>query len=210
METELWKDRRRALSLFPVSCEIEERFSIFVELLGRWRQKINLISEPAFSSVWTRHLVDSVQIHFISPPTVSWLDIGSGAGFPGIVLAMQLASVKGGIVHCVESDQRKSAFLREVVRAVCVPAIVHSISIQAINVSALGGVDGVTARAVAPLDKTLALADRWIRGGALGIFPRGQSIVAQMRNINLDPQFHMEFIPNILDASASFLRLQYA
>lgn len=209
MEFELAKDRQRALSLVPVSRETEERFNIFVKLLARWRQKCNLISEAAFASVWTRHLADSAQVHFISPKTVTWLDIGSGAGFPGIVLAMQLAPVKGGIVHCVESDQRKCAFLREVARSVCAPAIVHSIPIQTISVSVLGVVDGVTARAFAPLGRTLVLAGDWLKAGALGVFPQGESIMMQMQNISLDPRFHVEIIPNTLDASASFLKLQY-
>jgi 16S rRNA (guanine527-N7)-methyltransferase len=210
MEIELAKDRQRALSLVPVSRETEERFNTFIQLLSRWRQKVNLISDTAFASVWSRHLVDSAQIHFISPPTIKWLDIGSGAGFPGLVLAMQLAPIKGGVVHCVESDQRKCAFLREVARAVCVPAIVHSTSIQAIDATALGVVDGVTARAVAPLSRTLALANDWLRAGTLGIFPRGQSKAGQIQNMSLNSsrRYDVDYLPNILDASASFLRLQ--
>ena len=204
---EVARDRQTALGLIPVPRETEERFDLFVQLLGRWRGKINLISEATYAYVWTRHIADSAQIHLISPTAIRWLDIGSGAGFPGIVLAMQLAAVKGGLVHCVESDKRKCAFLREVARAVCAPAIVHSIPIQSIHAPALGTVDGVTARALAPLTRTLNLAQHWLRAGTSGVFPRGQSAATQTETIHPRSKLKLDLIPSIVDVSAYFLRV---
>jgi 16S rRNA (guanine527-N7)-methyltransferase len=207
-EGEAAGDRERGLALVPVPRETEECFDIFVRVLARWRKKINLISEATFASVWTRHIADSAQIRLMSPTTIRWLDIGSGAGFPGIVLAMQLAAVRGGMVHCVESDRRKCAFLREVARATCAPAIVHSIRIQSITASALGTVDGVTARAFAPLIRTLDVAQHWLRPGTLGVFPRGRSVAKQIEYIYPYSKLHLESIPSIVDVSASFLKVR--
>jgi len=201
------KDRQSALSLISVSRETEERFDVFVRILTRWRQKINLISETGFASVWTRHIADSAQIHLMVPTTIRWLDIGSGAGFPGIVLAAQLAAVKGGVVHCVETDQRRCAFLREVARAACVPAVIHAIPIQLLNASELGGVDGVTSRAVSPLTKTLDMAESWLRSGTPGIFPCGRTAAVHVHPISNHSHFRIESIPSIIDPSSSFLRV---
>ena len=114
---QLADDRRAALRLVPVSRETEDRLATFVELLDRWRHKINLISNSTFPSVWTRHIADSAQLMALAPQAKRWVDMGSGAGFPGLVIAIQLADVPGAIVHCIESDGRKCAFLREAARA---------------------------------------------------------------------------------------------
>ena len=76
----------------------------FVALLDRWRRKTNLISNSTFASVWTRHIADSAQLLALAPHARRWVDMGSGAGFPGLVIAIQLADVPGAIVHCIESD----------------------------------------------------------------------------------------------------------
>ena len=83
----------------------------------RWRKTTNLIAESTFQSVWTRHIADSAQLLALAPDARRWVDMGSGAGFPGLVIAIQLAGVPGAVVHCIESDRRKCAFLREAVRA---------------------------------------------------------------------------------------------
>ena len=110
---QLADDRLAALRLVPVSRETEDRLAIFVELLDRWRHKTNLISNSTFPTVWTRHIADSAQLKALAPEAKRWVDMGSGAGFPGLVIAIQLADVPGAIVHCIESDGRKCAFLRE-------------------------------------------------------------------------------------------------
>ncbi len=128
-----------------------------------------------FPSVWVRHIADSAQLIALAPAAKRWLDMGSGAGFPGLVLAIQLADVPGAIVHCIESDQRKCAFLREAARATGAAARIHPIRVEVIEPDALGPVDAVTARAFAPLPLTLKLARPWIERGAIAVFPRGES-----------------------------------
>ena len=107
--------RRCASSLFHVKQGTASRpLSISSPAGG---SKTNLIAESTFPSVWTRHIADSAQLLALAPGASRWVDMGSGAGFPGLVIAIQLADVPGAVVHCIESDQRKCAFLREAVRA---------------------------------------------------------------------------------------------
>ena len=99
----------------------------------RWRKTTNLIAESTFASVWTRHIADSAQLLALAPGARRWVDMGSGAGFPGLVIAIQLADVPGAVVHCIESDQRKCAFLREAVRATGAAATIHPKRVEAID-----------------------------------------------------------------------------
>src|SRR5271170_6161560 len=155
---QLADDRRAALRLVPVSRETEDRLAIFIELLDRWRHKTNLISNTTFPSVWTRHIADSAQLIALAPEATRWIDMGSGAGFPGLVIAIQLAEVPGAVVRLIESDQRKCAFLREAVRATAAPATIHATRVEAVDPSSFEPVDAVAARAFAPLPLTLKLA----------------------------------------------------
>jgi 16S rRNA (guanine527-N7)-methyltransferase len=201
-------DRQKGLALPPVSRETEERLDIYIRLLARWRKSTNLISDHALTSVWTRHVADSAQIKLINPRAIRWLDVGSGAGFPGIILAIQLASVKGAEVHCIESDQRKCAFLRDAARATCVPVTVHSIRIQSLRISAFGAIDGITARAFAPLSRTLEMARGWLEVGAVGIFPRGKTAVPQLQQDYLSSNYCIEVVPSVVEPSAAFLKVR--
>src|SRR5208337_4631942 len=139
-------DCQAAFGLVPVSRETMERFAVYVALLTRWSTVNNLTSETSLGAVWTRHIADCAQLNLAAPAARRWVDIGSGAGLPGLVLAMQLADVPGAFVHCIESNQRKCAFLREAARATSSPAIVHPIRVQTVDPDRLGPVDAVTAR----------------------------------------------------------------
>jgi 16S rRNA (guanine527-N7)-methyltransferase len=204
----LAKDRAEARLLVPVSRETEERFAVFVDLLARWRKTTNLISEASFPSVWTRHVADSAQIPALAPGAKRWVDLGSGAGFPGLVLAIQLVGVPGAVVHCVESDQRKCAFLREAARATGAPAQIHPQRVEALDAKQLGPVDAVTARAFAPLPLTLKLAKVWIDSGAVGVFPRGRSAEDQLEALARDPAYAIEMLPSAVDSEAAILRIR--
>lgn len=205
----LGKERLSVLPAVPVSRETAERLYAFVDLLGRWRSKNNLLSDDTFFSVWTRHIADSAQILSLAPGAKRWVDIGSGAGFPGMVLALQLADVRGAVVHCVESDPLKCAFLREVARATCCPAVVHSARIQSMNALSLGRVDGITARAFAPLSPTLDLASQWLANYAVGVFPRGRSLIKQFVTFRPLPHHQIEIVPSIVDSSAAMIRVRF-
>src|SRR5271166_1273795 len=160
-------DRRAALRLVPVSRETERRLASYVDLLIKWRRSTNLVSTSTLASIWTRHVADSAQLLALAPSAKRWIDMGTGAGFPGLVIAIQLADVPGAVVHCIESDRRKCAFLREAVRATGAAATIHPERVEAIEPSSLEPVDAVTARAFAPLPPTLKLARPWIMRGAV-------------------------------------------
>jgi 16S rRNA (guanine527-N7)-methyltransferase len=201
-------NRRLALRLVPVSRETEDRFAAFVDLIARWRKTTNLISESTFASVWTRHIADCAQLLALAPAAKLWVDMGSGAGFPGLVIAIQLAGVPGAIVHCIESDQRKCAFLREAVRATGAAATIHPERVEAIEPSSLEAVDAVTARAFAPLSRTLELARPWIMRGAVGVFPRGESAKDQVAALSEASAYEIEALQSVIDTKATILRVR--
>jgi 16S rRNA (guanine527-N7)-methyltransferase len=205
---QLADDRRAASRLVPVSRETEDRLAIFVELLDRWRQKTNLISNSTFATVWTRHIADSAQLSALAPDAKRWVDMGSGAGFPGLVIAIQLAGVPGALVHCIESDGRKCAFLREAVRATGAAAAIHPQRVEAIEPESLGTVDAVTARAFAPLPLTLELARPWMARGAIAVFPRGESAKDQIAALPEAWAYAIETLQSVVNPKAAILRIR--
>ena len=202
------RDRAAGLRLVRASRETAERLDVYVDLLGRWRRTVNLVSEASFASVWTRHIADSAQILHLVPGARRWVDMGSGAGFPGLVIAIQLAHVQGARVHCIESDRRKCAFLREVVRAAGAAAEVHAERVEAVAALGLGPVDAVTARAFAPLPATLDLAKVWLDSGAVGAFPRGRSAREQLESVAHAQTYAVEVVPSVVDKEAAILLIR--
>src|SRR5579862_5228454 len=123
-------DRARALTLTPVSRETVARLDRFVGLLLEWQQRINLIAPSTEPILWTRHIADSLQLIPLAPEARIWVDLGSGGGFPGLVIACALADKPGARVHLVESSTKKAAFLREAARATGAPAHIHTVRIE--------------------------------------------------------------------------------
>jgi 16S rRNA (guanine527-N7)-methyltransferase len=198
-------DRRAALDLLAVSRETAERLSLFVDLLGRWRNVTNLISAGSFDDVWLRHIADSGQLLDLAPQARRWVDLGSGAGFPGMVLAIRLAGQPGAEVHLIESDQRKCAFLREAARATGAPARIHCARIESIASDSLAPVDAVTARALAPLPIVLDFASVWLIRGAVGVFPRGRTGEAQLHALPGPLDLRFETVASRIDVRAAIL-----
>jgi 16S rRNA (guanine527-N7)-methyltransferase len=108
----LASDRAEALRLTPVSRETEARLDRYVDLLLDWQAKTNLVAPSTLPHLWTRHIADSLQLLTLAPSAKIWADLGSGGGFPGVVLACALAENAGGMVHLVERNAKKAAFLR--------------------------------------------------------------------------------------------------
>jgi 16S rRNA (guanine527-N7)-methyltransferase len=205
---QLAADRQAALRLVPVSRETGDRLAAYVDLIGRWRKTTNLIAQSTFGSVWTRHIADSAQLLALAPGAIRWIDMGSGAGFPGLVIAIQLAGVPGAVVHCVESNRRKFAFLCEAVRTTGAAATIHCRRIEAMKPSSLGPVDAVTARAFAPLPLTLKLARPWMERGATAVFPRGESAKEQLAALPQASDYAIEALPSVIDKKAAILRVR--
>jgi 16S rRNA (guanine527-N7)-methyltransferase len=171
-------DRRTGLALVPVSRETEERLAVHVDLLRRWQRVKNLVGPSTLQQVWTRHVADTAQLVDLAPEARRWVDLGSGAGFPGLVIAILLHGKPGAHVDLIESNERKCAFLRDVVRATGAPAQVHCGRIEAVVPLLDGAVDVVTARALAPLPMLLGLSQTLLGRGAVGMFPKGEEELA--------------------------------
>ncbi len=158
-----------------VSRETSERLDIFASLLLRWNARINLIARSDEPHLRSRHIADSLQLAALIPAnTQRATDLGSGAGFPGLILAI----ATGVFFDLVESDQRKAAFLREAIRATAAPAQVHAKRIEAVG---LAPAALVTARALAPLSTLLALAAPLLDAGGVCLFPKGENAEEELR-----------------------------
>ena len=177
---DLSPDRAQALALTPVSRETLQRLDLFVELLLLWQQRMNLVSASTLPQLWTRHIADSLQLSPLAPDARVWADFGSGAGFPGIVIACELAGKTGAMVHLIESNSKKASFLREVVQRLELPAAVHWVRAEDFAETCAEAIDVVTARAVAPLKVLCDQAFPLIGRGALGLFPKGQHVDAEL------------------------------
>jgi 16S rRNA (guanine527-N7)-methyltransferase len=173
---DLTSDRAHALSLTPVSRETSERLDRFVELLLTWQCTTNLIAPSTIPHLWTRHIADSLQLLALAPDARVWIDLGSGGGFPGLVIACALVGKPGAAVHLVESNTKKAAFLREAQRVTDAPAIIHAERIETFAASFEGPVNVVTARALAPLNVLLEQSFPLLgKSHAIGLFPKGQN-----------------------------------
>ena len=180
LDAALASDKIAALKLAPVSRETEARLDRYVALLLEWQAKTNLVAPSTLPHLWTRHIADSLQLLALAPTAKRWADLGSGGGFPGIVLACAMAEIPDGVVHLVERNAKKAAFLREAVRITVSPGVVHLAEIGD-NVDRITGcVDCVTARALAPLHQLIGLAEPLLREGARALFLKGQDIESEL------------------------------
>jgi len=166
---------------FGVSRETLERLETYEALLKQWQRTINLVAPSTLSDIWHRHFADSAQLLALAPGAERWLDLGSGAGFPGLVLAILLAERGHGRVTLIESDTRKAAFLAEVARRVGVAVDIQGTRIEKSATQAkLGPVDVVTARALAPLPRLLELSAPYFSGPTMGLFLKGREVEAEV------------------------------
>jgi 16S rRNA (guanine527-N7)-methyltransferase len=187
-------DKSVALGLTPVSRETEKRLDRFIDLLGQWQTKTNLVAPSTLPHLWTRHVADSLQLVDLNPMATGWIDLGSGGGFPGVVLACALAEQRGAVVHLVERNAKKAAFLREAIRVTSSPGVVHLSEIGDIVDTVEDRIDCITARALAPLDLLLGLAEPLVRKGAKALFLKGQDVDAELTEAtkywNIRPLLH--------------------
>jgi len=176
------EDRARAVVLCgdSVSRETWARLDAFVALLIERQQRMNLIGASTIPQLWTRHVADSLQLLRLAPSARVWCDLGSGAGFPGLVIACALAAEPRARVHLVESIRKKADFLTDCAKALGLAVLVHNQRIEDFTRASRVAFDVVTARALAPFDKLLTLANPLLKTGALGLFPKGQDVEAEL------------------------------
>jgi 16S rRNA (guanine527-N7)-methyltransferase len=188
-----------------------QRLEVYAALIQKWQKAINLVAPKTLPELWSRHFLDSAQLLEHAPAnTQRWLDLGSGGGFPGLVIA----ALSDAHVHLVESDQRKSAFLREAAWAMNVAATVHVKRIEAVEPAqlhaAMGGAPQViSARALAPLSDLIGLAHPLVGEGTIYLFPKGRTAedeLTEARRYWTIPT--ADKLPSRTDPEASILRLQ--
>jgi 16S rRNA (guanine527-N7)-methyltransferase len=165
--------RAEALAQFPELKSVERELAIYEDLLRRWQAKINLVAPNTLNDVWLRHFADSAQVVAALPKAHRWADIGSGAGFPGLVTAILVKDRPGAMVHLIESDQRKAAFLRAVSRETGAPVTIHAERIEKALPPLAGEIDAISARALAPLERLLVMVNQPLKKGAKAVFLKG-------------------------------------
>jgi 16S rRNA (guanine527-N7)-methyltransferase len=157
-----------------------KRLQIYADLLEKWQHAVNLVGKSTLDDLWIRHFADSLQVSEAAPDARRWLDLGSGAGFPGLVTAIKYAQDPSAKVHLIEADRRKCAFMQTVTRATSAPAIVHCGRIEDVLPTLAERIDAVSARALAPLSVLVQYAEKFIEQGATGIFPKGKLFAAEL------------------------------
>jgi 16S rRNA (guanine527-N7)-methyltransferase len=195
---------------FSVSRETICRLVTYEALLKRWQKTINLVAPSTLKDVWHRHFADSAQIWALRPESAkSWLDLGSGAGFPGLVLAI-MAAEHGGTQHAlVESDNRKAAFLREAAREAGVAVDILCTRIETSEIRAkVGEVNCVTARALAPLPRLAQMAAPYFASGTVGFFLKGREVAAELEEAARTWDFKHELKPSVTDPEGRVLLLK--
>jgi 16S rRNA (guanine527-N7)-methyltransferase len=198
---------------FHVSRETVARLAVYADALRQWQTAVNLVAPSTLDALWHRHFADSAQLVPLAPAARDWVDLGSGAGFPGLVAAVlladapkpladhQQAGLRPARVTLIESNMRKCAFLREVVRRT---QIAGSLSVDILSTriemfatqASLPPPDVVSARAVAPLDKLFALAAPLFASSTVGLFLKGRDAAAELQAAGNLWNFQAELVPS--------------
>lgn len=189
-----------------VSRETFEKLELLERELRRWQAIKNLVGPATLDQIWERHIVDSLQLLDLAPGARTWLDLGSGAGFPGLVLAIAGAD-RGLRVHLVESNSRKCAFLRHIVRLTGSAATVHEARLETVIPGFVGKADVVSARALAALAQLLDWTAPLLKAGTIGLFPKGRDAEAELTEARKQWTFEAETLPSSTDSSARILRI---
>jgi 16S rRNA (guanine527-N7)-methyltransferase len=186
-----------------VSRETEARLRDLAALVLEWNARIGLIAASTEAEIWTRHCLDSAQLVALLPPNPGRvLDLGSGAGFPGLVIGL-VGSVP---VTLVEADARKAAFLRTAAARVGVDARVIDTRIETAVVPD-APVRVVTARALAPLDRLLSLAARFCDETTVSLFPKGRMVEQEIAQARRRWRFEVERVPSVTASDSCVLRV---
>ena len=195
---------------FGVSRETLDRLRVYADLLKCWQKAVNLVAPSTLGEVWHRHFADSAQLAALIPETAKrHVDLGSGGGFPGLVLAIMFAEHGQMATILVESDQRKCAFLREVARntGIAVEILAQRIENPA-TCAKVGAVDVVTARALAPLAHLFALSAPICTASTLGLYLKGRGVEQEIEDARKFWQFEHRLIPSLTQAGAAVVEVR--
>lgn len=186
---------------FAVSRETADRLIKYEALLRQWQKAVNLVAPGTIPDIWHRHFADSAQLaHLVPDEAESLVDLGSGGGFPGLVLAIILMERGQMRITLVESDTRKAAFLREVARQIGVPVDILATRIEKPETQRkVGQVDVVTVRALAPLSRLLELAAPYFAPRSVGLFLKGRDIHGEIDEARVSWRFDVELVQSMTD-----------
>ncbi|KAF0137989.1 MAG: 16S rRNA (guanine527-N7)-methyltransferase [Xanthobacteraceae bacterium] len=187
-----------------------ETFSALEELeqlVRRWNAAVNLVSKASLVDLWQRHIVDSAQLITYCPQAAqTWLDIGSGGGFPGLVIAVLAREKQPGLrVTLVESDQRKATFLRQAGQTIGLDVTVHSDRAEAMQPA---NADVLSARALAALTDLLPYAERHLKPAGVAIFPKGARFAEEITDARKAWAFDAEVHTSLSDPAAAILEIR--
>ncbi len=190
----------------PVSRETFEKLKQFEIQFRKWNRRINLAAPSTIPALWDRHILDSVQLAPMKSDAEQWLDLGSGGGFPGAIMAILLGERPGGHCHLVESNRKKAAFLSTVLAELKAPATVHAARIEDMY-RRIGDCEVVTARALAPLPLLLKLALPWSQAGAVCLFHKGRDFRWEVEESRDAWSFDLLEHPSKVDADSVILEI---
>jgi len=178
----------------------------FLALLTDWNGRMNLVGPSALAEFWGRHAYDSAQLLALAPDALTWADLGAGAGFPGLVLAILLKGRPSAHVHLVESQTKRTNFLNAVVAALDLPATVHNARAESLTLK----VDVVTARALAPMDRLLGYAWPYLKAGALGLFLKGQDVEIELQPAARYWKLDLQLTPSLSHSQGRVVQVKRA
>jgi 16S rRNA (guanine527-N7)-methyltransferase len=190
--------------VFAVSRETLDRLATYEALLKTWQRTINLVAPSTLDDVWHRHFADSAQLVPLAPADAKiWVDVGSGAGFPGLVAAIMLAEKGQCRVALVESDSRKAAFLGEVARKTGVAVEIVAARIEKITTQdKFGPIDVLSARALAPLDKLLELVAPMFSANTTALLLKGRDAFLEIEEAQKNWSFDAALTPSLTESEA--------
>jgi 16S rRNA (guanine527-N7)-methyltransferase len=200
------KSAESTMPALDVSRETKDKLELLERELRRWQAIKNLVGPATLDHIWDRHIVDSLQLLDLAPEAKLWLDLGSGAGFPGLVLAIAGAE-RGLKVHLVESNSRKCAFLRHIARLTGVSATVHEARLESVIPNFIGKADVVSARALASLTMLLDWTEPLLKAGTIGLFPKGRDAEIELTEARKKWTFKADILPSRTDSDARILRI---
>lgn len=195
---------KRSLGGVDVSRETFEALEVYEAMVRRWNSAINLVSKSSLPDLWARHIEDSAQVLKLGPSTAAvWADLGSGGGFPGLVVAILAKELRPALrVVLVEADIRKAVFLRQVVQTLGLSCTVRSERIESL---AQLEADVVSARALKALPDLLGYAEKHLRPGGVAIFPKGARFRDELSQARETWDFDVDIEPSLADPEAAIL-----
>lgn len=184
--------------VFKVPRETIHRLVRYADLLALWQKSKNLVAPSTLPLLWSRHFADSAQLSALAPNARLWLDLGSGAGFPGLVVAILQTGRPDFRMHLVESNRKKCAFLAEVVRATKAPVDIHAMRIEELAENAeTPRPDVVSARALAPLPRLFELVGPFFGRNTRGLFLKGREAEAELAEARTRFEFGCRLHPSL-------------